>query len=117
MVAAAARGEFIKASAPATFPSGGGAIVVSIHLPEDIRARAEAIPLDRLNSFEARRLARYDVPRLLAIAEAASVRGGPAGTDVGHWWKGNVHWYDPASTPTPGCPLCAALAALDEGQE
>lgn len=54
-----------------------------------------------------------DVPLLLDIAEAAIIQPGePLGENVGHWWRGTAHWFDPASTPDPTCPLCAALSAV-----
>jgi hypothetical protein len=55
------------------------------------------------------RLAAYE-----RVVEAASIQPGSDLTSVGHWTGGGVHWYDPRSTPMPGCVLCAALAALKE---
>jgi hypothetical protein len=55
------------------------------------------------------RIAAYE-----RVVEAASVQPGSDLTSVGHWTGGGTHWYDPRSTPMPGCALCAALAALKE---
>ncbi len=42
-IVSAEKGEFIKASAPVRTPEGQGAVVVSLHLPEDISSKAERL--------------------------------------------------------------------------
>jgi len=42
-VSRADRGEYIRASAPITLPSGQGAVVVSLHLSEEVRLKAETL--------------------------------------------------------------------------
>jgi two-component system nitrogen regulation sensor histidine kinase NtrY len=42
-VTRADKGEYIRASAPLAMPGGQGAVVVSIHLSEDVRLSAEAV--------------------------------------------------------------------------
>ncbi len=37
------KGEYIRASAPITLPAGQGAVVVSFHLPEEVRLKSELV--------------------------------------------------------------------------
>jgi predicted nucleic acid-binding Zn-ribbon protein len=77
-------------------------------------ARSERMVREAVDAGEAEDAAEARLAAYERVAEAASVQPGSDLTSVGHWTARGVHWYDPRSTPMPGCALCAALAALKE---